>query len=754
LKTEERTQRRTNGISSDLKEEKERMDVNRSDIEGIIFGYSKHPFNVLGPHLLGNETRICCFYPDACGAVVNSKSDGSKFEMQRLDNRGFYGVTIPADKALGYTLTLYYPNGTDYETEDPYAFSPDLDEEALELFDKGINYEIYKTLGAKPAEVDGVKGIRFALWAPNASSASVVGDFNLWDKRRSLMEFDERHGVYSLFVPGLENGALYKYAVTTKGGATILKADPYGTWSQKRPDNASVVFDIDSFKWTDSTWIGNRKKKDPLDGPINIYEVHLGSWKKPSEEDGSFYNYRELAVQLCDYVKEMGYTHVELLPIMEHPFDGSWGYQVTGYYAATSRFGSPSDFMYFVNYMHKNGIGVILDWVPAHFPKDAFGLAKFDGTCLYEHFDKRRGEHPDWGTLIYNLERPQVSNFLIANALYWVEQFHADGIRMDAVASMLYLDYGRKNGEWLPNKYGGRENLDAMEFLKHLNSIMAKRNKNVLMIAEESTAWPNVTGVVEENNSLGFTLKWNMGWMNDFLKYMEQDPLFKKGVHGCLTFSMMYAYSEKFILVLSHDEVVHGKGSLLNKMPGEYNDKFANLRAAYGFMVGHPGKKLLFMGQDFGQFSEWNEGKSLDWGLIDQYEMHGKMHAYCKDLFNIYCKTPAFYDMDFVPEGFKWMSCQDADHSIVSFIRRSKKDDVYLFVCNFTPIPYEGFVQAVPESGTYKELINSDDVKYGGTGLTNPKALKSAKVPKDGQENSIVMNLPPLGVVIFKKEKK
>ncbi len=730
------------------------MEISRNDIEGIVYGFSKHPFEVLGPRICDGKVSICCFYPDACGAVVNSKKDGKKFEMHRLDDRGFFAVDTDETELFDYTLTLYYPNGSDYETEDTYAFKPVIDREALRLFGEGINYEIYKTLGAKPVVQNGVKGVRFAVWAPNAATASVVGDFNLWDKRRSPMDLDEESGVFSLFIPGIENGALYKYAVTTKGGATIFKADPYGCFSQKRPDNASVVFDIDNFKWSDGKWISAREKNDPLDGPINIYEVHLGSWKKPSEEDGSFYNYRELAVMICDYVKDMGYTHVELLPVMEHPFDGSWGYQVTGYYAPTSRFGNPSDFMYFVNYMHKNGIGVILDWVPAHFPKDAFGLAKFDGTCLYEHFDKRRGEHPDWGTLIYNLERHEVSNFLIANALYWVEQFHADGIRMDAVASMLYLDYGRKNGEWLPNQYGGRENLDAMEFLKHLNSVMKKRNGNILMIAEESTAWPNVTGIVEEKDSLGFTLKWNMGWMNDFLKYMEQDPLFKKGVHGCLTFSMMYAYSEKFVLVLSHDEVVHGKGSLVNKMPGEYADKFANLRAAYGFMIGHPGKKLLFMGQDFAQFSEWNEGKSLDWGLIDQYEMHGKMHDYCRDIFNLYCKNGALHDLDFDPEGFKWMSCQDADHSIVSFIRRGKGGELLLFVCNFTPIVYEDFVQAVPELGKYKEIINSDDVKYGGTGHVNPRVLKAAAKPHDGQDYSVVMNLPPLGVAIFKKETK
>ncbi len=728
----------------------ERIDT--KDIMAIENCTMRHPKKILGPVTVGNTVNICCYYPDAVGAVVNRLDTDEKFEMAHLSDNGFFGTVVDSAYKFPYTLTMYYRDGNSFTTDDPYAYDIPVDEEALDRFNEGINYEVYKTLGAHVVTVNGKRGVLFSVWAPNALEASVVGDFNLWDERRCPMELSEKHGVFSLFIPDISEGMIYKYAISTTGGTRVFKADPYGTSAQKRPDNASVVFDIDNYSWSDEEYMNEREAKDFFSSPVNIYEVHLGSWKRPSEEDGSFYNYREIAPMLAEYVKEMGYTHIELLPVMEHPFDGSWGYQVTGYYAPTSRFGTPADFMYFMDYMHRDGIGVILDWVPAHFPKDAFGLAQFDGTCLYEHWDKRKGEHPHWGTLIYNLARPEVSCFLIANALYWVEKFHADGIRMDAVASMLYLNYGKNDGEWIPNEYGGRENLDAIEFLKHLNSIMHKRNKNVLMIAEESTAWPNVTGVVEKNDSLGFDLKWNMGWMNDFLKYMEQDPLFKKGVHGCLTFSMMYAYSEKFVLVFSHDEVVHGKGSLVNKMPGLYDDKFANLRAAYGFMLGHPGKKLLFMGQDFAQFAEWNEGKSLDWGLIDEYDSHHKMHEYVKDLNKLYLTRPELSEQDYDPKGFEWMSCMDADHSIVSFIRTAKNGHRLLFVFNFTPIVYDQFVQAVPVPGKYKEILNSDDEKYWGRGNLNKKTLISQAVPKDGKENCIVMKLPPLSCVIFDVE--
>lgn len=729
------------------------MDLTK-EINDILYGISTDPFSVLGAKETENGTVIRTFYPDAVQAKVKLKKQKTEYDMVSIHRDGFFEVTVPNALPFKYELELTYPDGNVFVTYDAYSFYPEIDEEAFIKFQNGINYEIYDYLGARCEKYDGVPGTRFDVWAPNAKSVSVVGDFNLWDKRRNIMKKNEKYGIFSLFVPGVGAGALYKFAITKANGETVFKADPYAKASEKRPNNASVVYDISKFKWADKMWLNKREKSDIFNVPVNIYEVHLGSFLKPSEEDGSFYDYKTLAEKIAAYVKDMGYTHVELLPVMEHPFDGSWGYQVTGYYAPTARFGDPAGFMYFVNYMHKNGIGIILDWVPAHFPKDEFGLAHFDGTPLYEHPDKRRGEHPDWGTLIFDYGRKEVSNFLIANALFWVEKYHVDGIRMDAVASMLYLDYGRKQGEWVPNIYGGHENLESMEFLKHLNSVMKKRNKSVYMIAEESTAWPSVTGVVEENNSLGFTYKWNMGWMNDFLKYMKEDPLFKKGVHGCLTFSMMYAYSEKFILVLSHDEVVHGKGSLINKMPGDYSEKFANLRTAYGFMTGHPGKKLLFMGQDFAQFAEWNENKSLEWDLIDHFEMHKKIHNYCRDLFNLYKNKHALYDMDFDPKGFTWMSCMDIDHSIVSFIRRGNKGEMLLFVCNFTPVVYENFRQAVPEKGRYTEILNSDDIKYGGTGHMNGFPLESEDVPHDGQDNSIVMILPGLSTVIFEKSDK
>ncbi len=725
--------------------------ITKDETNPICYGETRHPFWELGSReTKDGKRRVCGFFPGACGLVLNRTDTNEKIEMAHVDESGFFGTIVDEKDWFDYTFTAYYPDGNTYTCQDTYNFDSTLPKEELELFKKGINYHIYNTLGAHRSVQRGVEGVMFAVWAPNALMVSVAGNFNLWNQRSHIMEANDEYGVFSLFVPGAKVGDIYKYAVTIPGGAVVLKSDPYGFSHEKRPDNASIVAEINYFKWSDKKYMDQRSQKDIYKSPMNIYEVHLGSWKKPTEEDGSFYNYRELADQLSEYMKDMNYTHIELLPVMEHPFDGSWGYQVTGYYAPSSRYGTPGDFRYFVETMHKNGIGVILDWVPAHFPKDAFGLAKFDGSCLYEHQDKRKGEHPDWGTLIFNTERPEVSNFLISNAFYWVEQYHIDGIRMDAVASMLYLNYGRKDGEWIPNKFGGRENLDTVEFLKHLNSMMAKTHPDVMMIAEESTAWPNVTGDVTDGKSLGFNMKWNMGWMNDFLKYMSQDPLFKKGVHGCLTFSMMYAYSERFVLVLSHDEVVHGKYSLINKMPGNYEEKFANLRLAYGFMTGHPGKKLLFMGQDFGQFAEWNEGKSLDWQLVTDYEMHRKMQDYCRDLNALYKKQPAFFEDDFDPYGFEWMSCMDADHSIVSFIRRARSTGkAYLCVCNFTPIVYSDFRQAVPVAGSYKEVLNSDQIKYGGYGYVNPRAIKSEAVPHDGKDNSIMMTLPPLGIVIF-----
>ena len=595
----------------------------------------------------------------------------------------------------------------------------------------------------------------------------MVGDFNLWDGRRHQMQKLGDSGVFELFIPGLGKGTIYKYEVKTRSGDAMLKADPYGTYTEMRPNNASIVWDVNGYDWSDKIWMENREKTQGKDKPMSIYEVHLGSWiRKPLEEDedgdpvagSEFYNYRELAVRLAEYVREMGYTHVELLPVMEHPLDASWGYQVTGYYAPTSRYGTPEDFQYFMDYMHEHGIGVILDWVPAHFPKDLVGLACFDGTHVYEHADPRQGEHPHWGTLIYNYGRPQVSNFLIANALYWAEKFHADGIRMDAVASMLYLDYGKQDGEWVPNIYGGNENLEAVEFLKHLNSIFKKKHPGAVLIAEESTAWPQVTGDVKEG-SLGFDYKWNMGWMNDFLGYMQYDPYFRCHHYGELTFSMLYAYSEDFVLVFSHDEVVHGKGSMAGKMPGEtLETKYSNLRAAYGYMMTHPGKKLLFMGQDFGQMSEWNENESLPWDLL-KYDKHSQTKAYVKALNELYYNTPALHEKDFHLDGFQWINCTSSKDNIVVFLRKTDRpEETLLVTCNFAPVTHEKFQVGVPFAGKYKEILNSEDKKFGGSGIGNSRIKASKKKEADGREDSIEITLAPLGVQIFSctpvKEKK
>ncbi len=720
--------------------------MNWPEIEAICYSEHDNPHQVLGPHVTDNGILVQAFFPDAVTVTVNRGK--KKIEMEKVDDAGFFAALIPGKKLFKYTLTAKYERGEE-TVEDPYSFGRVISERDLELFDEGINYEIYEKLGAHPMTIDETEGVLFAVWAPNAMRISVVGDFNNWDGRKHPMRRLGNSGVFELFIPGAEEGDIYKYEIKVRGGLTYLKADPYASASELRPGTASKVADLNSFKWSDEKWIKERAEKKAVNEPMLIYEVHLGSWKKPKEENGSFYNYREIAPMLADYCVKYGYTHIELMPIMEHPLDASWGYQVTGYYSVTARYGTPSDFMFFMNYMHEKGIGVILDWVPAHFPRDTFGLSNFDGTCLYEHMDPRRGAHPHWGTLIFNYGRPQVSNFLISNALYWVEKFHADGIRMDAVASMLYLDYGKNDGEWLPNIYGGRENLEAIEIIKHLNSMMKKRNPGALMIAEESTAWPKITGDLDDDG-LGFDFKWNMGWMNDFTSYMRQDPLFRKGCHGMLTFSMMYAYSENFILVLSHDEVVHGKGSMFNKMPGYKENKFPNLKACYGFMMTHPGKKLLFMGQEFGQEREWSEERSLDWFLLSEDPVHQQMDKFSRDLFALYRKYPALYKLDQQTEGFEWMSCLDADHSMVSFVRRTENPEETLFiVCNFTPNVYEKHAVAVPFEGKYKEILNSDDVKYGGAGNVNPRMKQSKAVMVDGRENSVEITVPPLGIAVF-----
>ena len=680
-------------------------------IEAIVYSEEDHPEKLLGPHQTDDGILIQVFAPGAKEVSVRVQGVKKKYPMELEDEAGYFAALIPGKKIPDYFYEITEENGTVREAGDPYRFGTPITEKDTKKFNAGICYDIYQKLGAHPMTMDGVKGVHFAVWAPNAMRVSVVGDFNAWDGRRMPMRRLWDSGIFDLFIPGIEEGAIYKYEIKAKGGLTYLKADPYANAAEKRPNTASVVADLESFVWTDQKWMEQRKKANQKEAPMFVYEMHLGSWRRP--EDGrDFYNYRELAPMIAEYVKSMGYTHIELMPVMEHPFDGSWGYQVTGYYAPTARYGTPQDFMYFMDYMHGQGIGVILDWVPAHFPRDTHGLSAFDGTCLYEHLDPRQGSHPHWGTLIYNYGRPEVKNFLIANALFWKNVYHADGIRMDAVASMLYLDYGKNDGEWVANIYGGNENLEAVELLKHLNSIYKKDEDGAILIAEESTAWPKITAPVEENG-LGFDFKWNMGWMNDYLSYMQLDPIFRSHHHGELTFSMIYAYSENFILTLSHDEVVHGKGSMIGKMPGKRKLKFANLRAAYGYLMTHPGKKLLFMGQDFAQFSEWNEDKQLEWDML-QYEEHKQMQDYVKALTALYKKCPALYSKDYDPAGFEWINSISADENMLVFLRRGEKaEDDLLVVCNFSPLVYENHKIGVPYQGKYKEIFNSDREEFG-----------------------------------------
>ena len=614
------------------------------------------------------------------------------------------------------------------------------------LFGQGTHYEIFEKLGCHPRTYKKQEGMYFAVWAPHAAKVSLVGDFNGWNPDLNPMKVLEDSGIWEIFIPEMKTGQLYKFAITTQSGKVLFKADPYAFSAEYRPGTASVTADIDSFKWTDSKWMDARPAKDPVKTPMTIYEVHLGSWRKKArpEKDG-FYTYKEAAHELAAYVKEMGYTHVELMGIAEHPFDGSWGYQVTGYFSPTSRYGSPKDFMYFVNYLHKQGIGVILDWVPAHFPKDAHGLADFDGQPLYEYADPRMGEHPDWGTKVFDYGKNEVKNFLIANAIYWVEKFHVDGLRVDAVASMLYLDYGRRDGEWLPNKYGGNQNLDAIEFFKHLNSVLLGRNTGAIMIAEESTAWPKVTHRPEDDG-LGFSFKWNMGWMHDFLEYMKLDPYFRKYNHNKMTFGLTYFTSENFILVLSHDEVVHLKCSMINKMPGLHDDKFANLKAGYTFMMGHPGKKLLFMGQDFAQWHEWDEKVSLDWYLLRE-EKNAELQSYVRDLLHLYKKYPAFYRLDNDWNGFQWINANDGDRSIFSFVRRDetgKKN--LLFIINFTPVERADYRVGVPKRGKFTLLLDNEHGMYSASGRPT---YRSAKGECDGQPFSFAYPLPAYGTAIF-----
>ena len=716
-------------------------------------GVINAPKHLLGNHVYGDGQVITVYRPYAEKVCVVSPTGKNREEMECLAE-GFYGFYSAKKKYKGtkYRIETTYQDGTTVVTADAYAFDSQITEFDTYLFAEGKHYDVYEKFGAHPMTIDGVKGTYFAVWAPHARRVSVVGDFNMWDGALNPMQMMQTSGIYELFIPDVAPGAVYKYQILTRDGEILYKADPYGNQCQVRPDNANVVADLTGYKWKDTDWIENRKqqtRETELKKPMAIYECHLGSWKKKIEDsDFGFYTYRELAKMLCDYVKKMGYTHVELMGIAEYPFDGSWGYQVTNYYAPTSRYGSPEDFMYFVDHMHENGIGVILDWVPAHFPRDAHGLGRFDGMPLYEHPDPRRGEHPDWGTYIFDFGRNEVSNFLTANALFWVEKFHVDALRVDAVASMLYLDYGKQDGQWLPNKDGGNENYDAIDLLRKINTVMEERNPGAFLIAEESTAWAGVTAPASMKG-LGFLYKWNMGWMNDFLEYMKMDPYFRSFNHNRLTFSLSYTYAENYVLVISHDEVVHLKCSMLNKMPGTEMDKFANLRTAYGFMYGHPGKKLLFMGQEFGQLREWSEARSLDWFLLDQ-PLHKKMQKWVADLNHMYTTYDACYYNDNNQMGFEWTKVDDANTSIIAFVRRGKTvKDQLLFVCNFVPVERKDYWIGVPCLTEYEEIINSDAKIYGGSGTKNGK-VKAFEEKCDRMPYAISIDIAPLSMMVFR----
>ena len=720
--------------------------INWMEVDALVQGIHNNPHHILGMHECIDDLYINAYLPGA--KVVNAIEVSTRKKYTLVSERvpGFFSVVIKDKKPFEYKLNVRFDNGDEVTYFDPYVFEPVIDPIDISLFNEGKHYSIYEKMGAHPMTVDGVEGVLFAVWAPNADRVSVVGNFNNWDGRRHPMRKLDYSGIYELFI---SVGEIYKYEIKAKSGQVFMKSDPYAFSSEVRPANASRIVDI-SYKWKDAAWMEKREDKNTDEQPMAIYEMHLGSWKRPT--DGrEFYNYRDIASLLADYLLMMNYNYVELMPIMEHPYDPSWGYQVTGYYAPTSRYGSPADFMYFVDYLHSKGIGVILDWVPAHFPKDEHGLGRFDGTALYEHEDPKRGEHPHWGTYIYNYGRNEVRNFLVANALYWAEKYHIDGIRIDAVASMLYLDYGRGDGEWLPNIYGGNENLEAIDFIKEVNSKMHELHKGVIMIAEESTAWPMMTHPVEAGG-LGFDYKWNMGWMNDFLNYMKLDPLYRKYHHNDLTFSMVYAYSEKFILVLSHDEVVHEKGSMIAKMPGGYEDKFSNLRVAYGYMMTHPGKKLLFMGQEIAQFAEFNEDAEVDWSLFE-FDAHVFMQGYVKELNELYKTEPALYELDSSPEGFTWINCNSANTSLLSYVRKGKKEsDTLLIICNFTPMEHKAYKLATPSGGRWQEIFSSDNSRYGGEGRNNKTVKQAKKAECDGQEHYISVTVPPLSISVFKKK--
>ncbi len=727
----------------------------------ITSGCYSLPFDVLGLHRITIDgtpaVAIRTFQPQALSVSVNR--GGRQCTMAHIHSDGLFEVIFPGETEFFpycLSITLYAAPGSPgpqrYEIEDPYRYAPVLTDFDLHLFNEGTHLRLYEKLGAQLMEHQGTQGVCFAVWAPNAERVSVIGGFNQWDGRRHPMRPRGASGVWELFVPGLQQGDLYRFEIKTRyQGYMAVKSDPFAFAAELRPNNASVIWDLGRYQWRDDHWMATRKQHQRLDGPMAIYEVHLGSWKRePDPQYGHrWLTYRELAEQLVPYAKGMGYTHLELMPITEHPFDGSWGYQTTGYFAPTSRHGTPDDFRYFVDQAHQAGLGVIIDWVPAHFPKDGHGLSFFDGTHLFEHADLRQGEHQDWGSLIYNYGRNEVCAFLLSSAMFWLDRYHIDGMRVDAVASMLYLDYSRNEGEWIPNRYGGRENLEAVAFIKRFNEVVHLEFPDTLTFAEESTAWGMVSRPTYLGG-LGFDLKWNMGWMHDMLEYVSKEPIHRRYHHNNLTFSLLYAFTENFILPLSHDEVVHGKGALLSNMPGDYWQMFANLRALYGYMYAHPGKKLLFMGGEIGQWNEWNHEWQVEWVLL-YFDAHRQMQEYVKALNHLYAAQPALYEVDFSWEGFQWIDFHDVDNSIVTFLRRAKNPgDFVLVVSNFTPVPREGYRIGVPREGFYRELLNSDSAYYGGSNMGNGWGVPSEPEPWQGQPHSIVVTVPPLAVVYLK----
>ena len=723
--------------------------ITKSPYHDLLQGLESDPFALLGPHPDPDGVVVRAFHPAATNVELKS-ADGRRVAMTRVED-GLYEARVSGnDVASDYRLLITYHSGSTIEVDDPYRYGRVLTDFDLHLFNEGTHRRAYDKFGAHRITVGTTAGVHFAVWAPNAHRVSLIGDFNGWDGRVNVMRLLAPSGVWEIFIPDLRDGENYKFEIRTKDGEILKKSDPFGVMFEVPPQSAAIVHDVTRYAWNDEAWMqGRREQGEWLGRPMAVYEAHLGSWARVPDEGNRFLTYTELAHRLVPYVKDLGFTHIELLPVMEHPFSGSWGYQVLGFFAPTSRYGTPEDFKFFVDTCHQNGLGLILDWVPGHFPKDQHGLARFDGTALYEHADPRQGEHQDWGTLIFNYGRNEVRNFLLSNALFWLDEYHVDGLRVDAVASMLYLDYSRREGEWIPNPYGGRENIDAINFLRELNRLTHGECPGTITAAEESTSWGGVSRPAHLGG-LGFTYKWNMGWMHDMLEYVKQDPVHRRWHHNQITFSMLYAFTENFILPFSHDEVVHGKRSLLDRMPGDVWQKHATLRALYGYMYGHPGKKLLFMGSEFGQWHEWNHDRSLDWHLL-QDPPHASLRRFVQDLNWHYAAEPALHERDFTPDGFSWIDCNDNENSVISMVRFARdRRDCLVVVSNFTPVPRHGYRIGVPYAGHYAEILNSDSELYGGSNVGNLGGLNTDPIASHGFDQSVSLTVPPLGCVYLK----